>query len=78
MRLLWILSGVMIAVTLVSYVLGAFNRYYYTSVTARVLFNLRQHLFEHLQALPMRFHVRAKVGDLSRGSTPTSLKCNRC
>jgi ATP-binding cassette subfamily B protein len=63
-RLLWILSGIMIAVTLVSYVLGAFNRYYYTSVTARVLFNLRQHLFEHLQALPMRFHVRAKVGDL--------------
>ena len=62
--LLWILSGIMIAVTLVSYVLGAFNRYYYTSVTARVLFNLRQHLFEHLQALPMRFHIRAKVGDL--------------
>jgi ABC-type bacteriocin/lantibiotic exporter with double-glycine peptidase domain len=64
LRLLWVLSGVMIAVTLVSYVLGAFNRYYYTSVTARVLFNLRQHLFEHLQALPMRFHIRAKVGDL--------------
>ena len=64
LRLLWILSAVMIAVTLASYVLGAFNRYYYTSVTARVLFNLRQHLFEHLQALPMRFHVRAKVGDL--------------
>jgi ATP-binding cassette subfamily B protein len=64
LRLLWILSGIMIAVTLVSYVLGAFNRYYYTSVTARVLFNLRQHLFEHLQALPMRFHIRAKVGDL--------------
>ena len=64
LRLLWILSGVMIAVTLVSYVLGAFNRYYYTNVTARVLFNLRQHLFEHLQALPMRFHIRAKVGDL--------------
>jgi ATP-binding cassette, subfamily B, bacterial len=64
LHLLWILSGVMIAVTLVSYVLGAFNRYYYTSVTARVLFNLRQHLFEHLQALPMRFHIRAKVGDL--------------
>ena len=54
----------MIAVTLLSYVLGAINRYYYTSVTARVLFNLREHLFEHLQALPMRFHVRAKVGDL--------------
>jgi ATP-binding cassette, subfamily B, bacterial len=64
LRLLWILTGVMIAVTLGSYVLGAFNRYYYTSVTARVLFNLRQHLFEHLQALPMSFHVRAKVGDL--------------
>ena len=64
LRLLWILSSIMIAVTLLSYVLGAINRYYYTSVTARVLFNLREHLFEHLQALPMRFHVRAKVGDL--------------
>ncbi|HLK87075.1 MAG TPA: ABC transporter ATP-binding protein [Candidatus Binataceae bacterium] len=64
LRLLWILTGAMIAATLLSYVLGAVNRYYYVSVTARVLFDLRQHLFEHLQALPMRFHVRAKVGDL--------------
>jgi len=51
LRLLWILTGIMIAVTLLSYVLGGFNRYYYTSVTARVLFNLRQHLFEHLDGL---------------------------
>jgi ATP-binding cassette, subfamily B, bacterial len=64
LRLLWILSSVMIGATLLSYVLGAINRYYYTSVTARVLFNLREHLFAHLEALPMRFHVRAKVGDL--------------
>ena len=33
-------------------------------MTARGLLNRGQHLFEHLQALPMRFHIRAKVGDL--------------
>jgi ATP-binding cassette subfamily B protein len=63
-RLLFMLSGVMVVVTAVSYLLGALNRYYYTQVTARILFALRQHLFAHLQMLPLRFHTRAKVGDL--------------
>src|SRR5215475_38585 len=41
LRLLWILSGVMVVVTAVGYVIGAINRYYYTQVTARILFTLR-------------------------------------
>src|SRR5262245_59885580 len=64
LRLLWILSGIMVAVTALGYVIGALNRYYYTQVTARILFALRQHLFAHLQALSLRFHTRVKVGDL--------------
>ena len=45
LRLLWILSGVMVVVTAVGYVVGAINRYYYTQVTARILFALREYVF---------------------------------
>lgn len=64
LHLLWILSGVMVLTTAVGYVIGALNRYLYTRLTARILFALRQHLFAHLQSLSLRFHTRAKVGDL--------------
>ncbi|MBI3300746.1 MAG: ABC transporter ATP-binding protein, partial [Deltaproteobacteria bacterium] len=38
-----------------------------------ILFALRQHLFAHLQALSLRFHTRAKIGDLlSRLNTDIS------
>jgi ATP-binding cassette subfamily B protein len=73
LSLLWILSGIMVIVTAIGYVIGALNRYYYTQVTARILFALRQHLFSHLQALSLRFHTRVKVGDLlSRLNTDIS------
>jgi ATP-binding cassette subfamily B protein len=70
LRLLLILCGVMVLATGAGYGIGALNRYYYTQVTARILFSLRQYLFAHLQALSLPFHARAKVGDLlSRLST---------
>src|SRR5262249_48448169 len=70
LRLLWFLTGVMLFVTVLGYVVGAINRYYYTQVTARILFALRQYVFAHLQSLSLRFHTRAKVGDvLSRLNT---------
>jgi ATP-binding cassette, subfamily B, bacterial len=73
LRLLFILSGVMVIATALGYGIGALNRYYYTQLTARILFALRQHLFAHLQALSLRFHTRAKVGDLlSRLNTDIS------
>ena len=73
LRLLWILSGVMVAVTAVGYVVGAINRYYYTQVTARILFALREYVFSHLQSLSIAFHTRVKVGDvLSRLNTDIS------
>ncbi len=73
LRLLWILSGIMVLATVLGYVIGAVNRYYYTQVTARILFALRAHLFSHLQALSLRFHTRTKVGDLlSRLNTDIS------
>lgn len=64
LRLLLILCTTMTISTALGYGIGALNRYYYTQVTARVLFALRQHLFSHLQTLSMRFHTRTKVGDL--------------
>jgi len=73
LHLLFVLSGVMVVATALGYGLGALNRYYYTQITARILFALRQHLFAHLQALSLRFHTRAKVGDLlSRLNTDIS------
>ena len=64
LHLLFVLSAVMVLATALGYGIGALNRYYYTQITARILFALRQHLFAHLQALSLRFHTRAKVGDL--------------
>jgi ATP-binding cassette subfamily B protein len=73
LRLLYVLCGAMVLATALGYGIGALNRYYYTQITARILFALRQHLFAHLQALSLRFHVRAKVGDLlSRLNTDIS------
>ena len=73
LRLLWVLSGVMVVVTAVGYIVGAINRYYYTQVTARILFTLREYVFSHLQSLPLSFHARVKVGDvLARLNTDIS------
>src|SRR5215468_7867274 len=49
LHLLFVLSGVMVIATALGYGIGALNRYYYTQLTARILFALRQHLFAHLQ-----------------------------
>ena len=64
LHLLFVLSGVMVLVTAAGYVIGACNRYYYTQITAHILFSLRQHVFAHLQALSLRFHTHNRVGDL--------------
>jgi len=73
LRLLLVLSAVMVVATTLGYGIGALNRYVYTQITARILFALRQHLFAHLQGLSLRFHTRAKVGDLlSRLNTDIS------
>lgn len=73
LRLLYGLCGAMVLATALGYGIGALNRYYYTQITARILFDLRQHLFAHLQSLSLQFHVRAKVGDLlSRLNTDIS------
>ena len=73
LRLLYLLCGAMMMATLLGYGVGAVNRYSYTQVTARILFALRQHLFNHLQNLSLRFHARAKLGDLlSRLNTDIS------
>ncbi|MBI3245822.1 MAG: ABC transporter ATP-binding protein [Deltaproteobacteria bacterium] len=72
-RLLLVLCGVMVGTTVVGYGVGAVTRYFYTQVTARILFALRQHLFAHLQGLSLRFHARVKLGDLlSRLNTDIS------
>src|SRR4029450_4370897 len=45
LRLFWLFGGGMVVVTTVGYVVGAINRYYYTQVTVRILFALREYVF---------------------------------
>src|SRR5262245_39123402 len=45
LQLLYGLCSVMMLATACGYGIGALNRYFYTQVTARILFALRQHLF---------------------------------
>ena len=58
------LSALMLAVGVLSTVLGGFNRWHYTDVSARILLGLREDVFAHLARLSPRFHARARGGDL--------------
>ncbi|HNX75555.1 MAG TPA: ABC transporter transmembrane domain-containing protein [Candidatus Rifleibacterium sp.] len=58
-----LLSGMMIGAVLVSLIGLARDRYYAT-LTARILSDIRQLMFSHLNALSMNFYSKAKIGDL--------------
>ena len=52
------------ATGVVASVLGGINRYCYTKVSGRVLFSLRQSLFNHLLSLSPAFYARQRTGDI--------------
>lgn len=54
----------MFAVTLVAFLSGALNRYLYTWVSARILFDMRVALYRHLQRLSLPFYYKTKLGDI--------------
>jgi ATP-binding cassette, subfamily B, bacterial len=49
---------------LASSLLGGVNRYFYTRLSGRVLFGIREHVYEHLQRLSPGFYARNRGGDL--------------
>jgi len=44
--------------------LGGINRYFYTRVSARILFAIRESVFAHLQRLSPAFYARNRGGDI--------------
>jgi ATP-binding cassette subfamily B protein len=64
LHLLWRLVALMIAIPLVSGAIGVGQTYLTTVVGQRVMQDLRNRLYEHLQAMSLRFFTGARTGDL--------------
>jgi ATP-binding cassette subfamily B protein len=58
------LCGAMVVLSLVSSVLGGVNQYFYTRLSAHILFSLRSSVYQHLQRLSPAFYARRSRGDL--------------
>jgi ATP-binding cassette subfamily B protein len=63
-RLLYVLVGIMVAVPLVTSALGVLQTYLATVVGQRVMQDLRNRLYEHLQSMSLRFFTATRTGDL--------------
>jgi ATP-binding cassette subfamily B protein len=64
LHLLWRLVLLMVAIPLVSGAIGVGQTYLTTVVGQRVMQDLRNRLYEHLQAMSLRFFTGARTGDL--------------
>src|SRR5262249_52811658 len=64
LNLLWKLVALMIAIPLVSSAIGVYQAYVTTVVGQHVMQDLRNRLYEHLQAMSLRFFTGARTGDL--------------
>ena len=63
-QLLVIATLVVAALVVFSFLLGALTRYLYTSVSARILMEMRVFVFRHLQTLSPRFYALTKTGEI--------------
>ena len=61
--LAWI-SGIMLVVTVLGFILNILASYRYVKVSAAMLFDMRLALFRHLQTLSPRFYATYRMGDL--------------
>ena len=64
LRMLLLVSGLMLGVTVLGFVLNILSSYQYVRVSALVLFDMRLALYRHLQTLSPRFWARTKLGDV--------------
>jgi ATP-binding cassette, subfamily B, bacterial len=55
---------VLAAWSVLNFASGALTRYLYTSVSARILMEMRVFLFRHLQSLSPRFYARTRTGEI--------------
>ena len=63
-RMLLAVSGMMLGVTVLGFVLNILSSYQYVRVSASVLFDMRLALYRHLQTLSPRFWASRKLGDV--------------
>jgi len=64
LHLLYILVGVMVAIPLVAAVISVAQTYLTTVVGQRVMQDLRNRLYEHLQSMSLRFFTDTRTGEL--------------
>jgi ATP-binding cassette, subfamily B, bacterial len=62
--LLALLLAAVVALMIVSFLIRVGNSYLYTRYSARVLFRMREDLFDHLQRVPLQFYSKKKIGDI--------------
>ena len=63
-RLLLTLLAAVICLLVVSFVIRVSNSYIYTRYSAKLLFKMREDLFDHLQKVPLSFFSKRKIGDI--------------
>lgn len=63
-KLLFVLLVAVVSLLIVSFLIRISNSYIYTRYSAKVLFKMREDLFEHLQRVPLSFLSKRKIGDL--------------
>ncbi len=64
LRLLHIIIGALIGLYLVRSLMNIITAYLYNFVGQRMLFDIRSHLFQHLQKLHLGFYHRTKTGEM--------------
>jgi len=64
MDLVVLLCAQLLGAALLSFALGALNRWHYLTLSGEVLFRLRETVFGHIQRLPPTFTARRGTGDI--------------
>ncbi|MDM8523193.1 ABC transporter ATP-binding protein [Desulfococcaceae bacterium HSG8] len=54
----------LISLLIISFIIRVSNSYIYTLYSSRILFKMREDLFEHLQRIPLNFFTKRKIGDI--------------
>jgi len=63
-KLLWVMAGALFIFTVVRAPVEYLRQYFAQWVSSRILFDIRNQLFAHLQRLSMRFYNNHKVGEV--------------
>lgn len=64
LRVVWLLGGAAAAVAVASAGLGMVQRYLSASIGERLIYELRERLYDHIQRMPLAFFTRTRSGAL--------------